>query len=100
MSLTEGRIEKRLRVSVSLELSKLQDPNSADQTVTENVCSAGARVLSRQAMEPDERLMVGFLELDLRADAHVIYCQCLSDGRFGVGLQFIKISKWLRNPLG
>jgi hypothetical protein len=51
-------------------------------------------------MEPDERLMVGFLELDLQADAHVIYCQRLCDGRFGVGLRFTNISKWLKEPLG
>ncbi len=37
MSSTEGRIEKRLRLSVPLELSKLQDPSGADRTVTENV---------------------------------------------------------------
>ncbi len=88
MSSTEGRIEKRLRLSVPLELSKLLDPNVRERTVTENVCSSGARVLIRWAMEPNERLMVRFLELNLRTQARVVYCQQLPDGRFGLGFQF------------
>jgi len=52
MSSTEGRIDKRLRLSVPLELSKLQDPSVRIEAVTENVCSVGARVLTRRAVEP------------------------------------------------
>ncbi len=102
MSPTEGRIEKRIRLSIPLEFSKLRDPNGTERTVTENVCSIGARVLTRWAMEPNERLMVRFLELNLRTQARVVYCQRLPDGRFGLGLQFegISMSKWIRESFG
>ncbi len=85
---TEGRAEKRMRLSVPLELSKLQYPSDAERTVTENICSIGARVLSWRSMEPDERLMVRFLEVNVRTQARVVYCQRLSHGQFGLGLQF------------
>jgi len=102
VSPTEGRIEKRIRLSVPLELSKLQDPNDAERTVTENVCSIGARVLTSWAIEPNERLMVRFLELNLRTPARVVYCQRLPDGRFGLGLQFqgMSMAKWTKESFG
>lgn len=102
MSSTEGRIEKRLRLSVPLELSKLQDPSGADRTVTENVSSAGARVLTRRAVEPNERLMVRFIEVNLRTEARVVYCQRLPDGRFCLGLHFqgMLMSKWIIESFG
>jgi len=88
----EGRTERRIRLSVPLELSKLQNPNDAETTVTENISSIGARVLSWRPMEPDERLMIRFLERNLRTQARVVYCQRLRHGRFGVGLQFQGLS--------
>ncbi len=102
MSSTEGRIEKRLRLSVPLELSKLQDPSGADRTVTENVCSVGARVLTRRAVEPNERLMVRFLEVNLQTEARVVYCQRLPNGRFCLGLHFqgMSMSKWTTESFG
>jgi len=94
----EGRIEKRFRLSLPLELSKLQQPNDTELTVTENICSIGARVLSWRAVEPNERLMVRFLELNLRTEARVVYCQRVRHGRFGLGLQFqgMSMSKWTK----
>ena len=89
---TEGRAEKRIRLSVPLEVSKLQYPNDAETTVTENITSIGARVLSWRPIEPNERLMIRFLELNLRTQARVVYCERLRHGQFGVGLQFQGIS--------
>jgi PilZ domain len=84
---TEGRAQKRIRQSVPLELSK-QNPYDAETTVTENISSIGARVLSWRSIEPNERLMIKFLELNLRTHACVAYCERLRHGKFGVGLQF------------
>jgi hypothetical protein len=89
---TEGRAEKRIRLSVPLEVSKLQYPNDAKTTVTENISSIGARILSWRPIEPNERLMIRFLELNLRTQARVVYCERLRHGQFGVGLQFQGLS--------
>lgn len=100
MSVHEGRIEKRIRQAIPLELYTLQGQASEERTVTENVCSLGARVLTRRTMQPNERLMIRFLELNQRIQARVVYCERLPDGRFGVGLQFQGMSSWLTKPLG
>ena len=84
----EGRIEKRIRLAVPLEVSKLWDPAGSEHTITENVCSNGVRVLTRRAMEPNERLMVRSFQSDLQTKVRVVYCQRLPDGQYGVGLQF------------
>jgi len=89
---TEGRAEKRIRLSVPLEVSKLQYPSDAETTVTENFSSIGARVLTWRPIKPNERLMIRFLELNLRTRARVVYCERLRHGQFGVGLQFQGLS--------
>jgi len=86
---TEGRAEKRTRLVVPLEVSKLQYPSDAETTVTENI---GARVLSWRPMKPNERLMIRFLELNLRTQARAVYCERLRHGQFGVGVQFQGLS--------
>jgi hypothetical protein len=90
---TEGRAEKRMRLSVPVELSKLQYPNDVERTATENTSSVGARVLSCRPMEADERLMVRLLELSLQTQARVVYCQRARHGQYGLGLQFQRLSK-------
>jgi PilZ domain len=90
MSPHEGRIEKRMRLAVPLAVSKLWDPAGAEHTITEDVCSSGVRVLTRRAMEPNERLMIRAFQGDLQIQARVVYCHRLPDGRYGVGLRFQK----------
>jgi hypothetical protein len=88
MSPGTGRIEKRIRQAVPVQIASLQNPSAMERTTTENVCSIGARVLSQAAKEPNERLLISSLVGDLRSLARVVYCQRLPDGRFGIGLQF------------
>jgi hypothetical protein len=83
-----GRTEKRIRLAVPVQISSLQNPSAIERTITENVCSIGARVVSQAAKELNERLLIKFPAGDLRSLARVVYCQRLTDGRFGVGLQF------------
>jgi hypothetical protein len=61
--LTEGRLEKRLRLSIPLELSKVQGPNGAVRTITESACTVGAGFLVSQARELNERSIVRCMTL-------------------------------------
>ena len=63
------------------------DPVAAENTITENVCSMGIRILTRKALTPNELLMVRFIEPDLQVQARVIYRQPMPDGQYGVGLE-------------
>lgn len=90
-----GRLEKRIRLAVAVEISNLQDPSATERTSTENLCSLGVRVLTRRPKKLNERLMIRSLEGSLRTLARVVYCQRLADGRFGVGMQFLGAgTKW------
>ena len=95
-----GRFEKRTRLAVPLQISSLQDPITAERATTENVCSLGARVLMKWPREPNGRLLISSLDGNLRALARVVYCQRLSDGCFGIGLQFQQnVGNWLKKFL-
>lgn len=88
MPTRSGRLEKRARLTVPVEISDPHDPGGTERTTTENASALGIRVLAQHARAPNERLMIRSLEGELRATVRVVYCQRLPDGRFGVGLQF------------
>ena len=88
MAVRPGRLEKRIQLSLPVQISNLYDPSSTERTTTENVCSLGMRVLTQKAWGLDERLMISSMVGDLRALARVVYSQRLPDGRFGIGIQF------------
>ena len=88
MAVRSGRLEKRIQLSLPVQISNLYDPSSTERTTTENVCSLGMRVLTQKARGLDERLMISSMVGDLRALARVVYSQRLPDGRFGIGIQF------------
>jgi hypothetical protein len=88
MPTRSGRLEKRTRLTLPVQISSLQYPTATEPTTTENVSSLGIRVLTQRPRVPDERLMIRSADGDLRTLVRVVYCQRLPDGRFGIGLQF------------
>ena len=97
MSVGSGRLERRIRLAIPLEVTTLREPSSRERTTTENVCSTGARVLMQRAKNVNDRLIIRSVVGNLRTQARVIYCQRLADGRFGVGLQLKGTpTDWLR----
>src|SRR6266853_217995 len=95
-----GRLEKRTRLAVPLQISSLQDSTAIERTTTENVCSLGIRAVMGRPKGLHERLFVRSLDGVLQTPARVVYCQKLSDGRFGVGFQFQqKATNWLKKSL-
>ena len=99
MPARSGRLEKRMRLAVPVEIFSPQNPAEAERTTTENVCSFGIRILTLQAKDSNERLMISSRVGD--ALARVVYCERLADGRFGVGLQFQGHTiKWPTSSLG
>jgi hypothetical protein len=100
MLLRSGRLEKRTSFAVPVQVSSLRDSTAIERTTTENVCSLGIRAVMGRPKELDERLFVRSLDGALQTLARVVYCQRLSDGRFGVGFQFQqKATSWLKKSL-
>jgi len=57
-------------------------------------------VLVRHARELNERLLIKSADGELQADARVVYCERLHDGRFALGLEFCgEVTKWLQRSL-
>src|SRR5258708_9309002 len=75
MSERSGRLEKRIRLAVPVEILNPQNPAAAERTTTENVCSLGMRVLTRRARDLNERLMIRSLGGDLQTLSRAVYCQ-------------------------
>lgn len=97
MPVRSGRLEKRIRLAVPVEIFSPQNPAAAERTTTENVSSLGIRVLTQRARDLNERLMISSLVGDLRTLARVVYCQRVDENRFAVGLELSrKVELWAR----
>jgi hypothetical protein len=100
MPLRSGRLEKRTPLSIPVRISSHKEPSAGERSTTENVCSLGLRVLVRRAREMNERLLIKSSNGELQADARVVYCERLLDGRFALGLEFHgDVSSWLKKSL-
>jgi len=95
MAARSGRLEKRIRLAVPVEILNPQNPAAAERTTTENVCSLGMRVLTRRARDLNERLMIRSLGGDLQTLARVVYCQRVAENRFALGLELSRaVAVW------
>ena len=86
-ALKEHRGEKRIPVSIRLELSK-PDEAFVEKVSAQNISRRGARVATKTRWQPNERVLVTLPQELERAGARITYCQSLSEQSFGVGLQF------------
>jgi hypothetical protein len=58
MPARSGRLEKRIRLAVPVQISSVLDPVATERTATENVCSLGIRILTQRARDLNEQLMI------------------------------------------
>ena len=61
----------------------------AEQAMTVNVSSQGARVVTRRRWPLDEEPRLAWSSGEFRTHAKVVYCERLADGHFCVGLKFL-----------
>ena len=93
------RVEDRAPLRVAVDLSATDVHTAAQQGITENVSARGARVLTSQPWQPNERVTVRSLLGSLRSRARVVYCQPLAEGSFAIGLElFVSIGEWKLEP--
>ena len=100
MPMRSGRLERRTPLAIPVRVSSPKEPSAGEQSTTENICSLGIRVLVRRARELNERLLIKSADGELQADARVVYCEQLKDGRFALGLEFHgEVTSWLKKSL-
>jgi hypothetical protein len=91
----DGRIEKRLSMSVPVYLTAMTEPRSRERTTTENVSSHGARAISKRSWRSGEEALIAPLAGESPQVGRVVYCEARKEGRFWVGVEFPDRSvKW------
>jgi hypothetical protein len=84
----EGRNERRVTMAIPVCLVIAEKLLFADQAMTVNVSSRGARILTRRRWQLEEQPRLASSSGELRTQAKVVYCEPVTDGLFCVGLQF------------
>jgi hypothetical protein len=86
------RVEKRIPRTVRVDLCSLDVRHPAQEALTENVSTHGARVVSTIPWKLNARLNLWALPGDFRARARVVYCEPLGGKSFAIGLQLLAAS--------
>jgi hypothetical protein len=82
-----GRSAKRMGKKVTMELAS-QDPSQHKElAIAENVSARGMRVSVQHVCVTGENVQLSSPESGFRTQARVVYCQCLENKKFAVGLE-------------
>ena len=94
--LFEGRLEKRLTMSVPVYLASLGEPSARERTVTENVSPHGARVISQRPWRSGEKALIAPLTGEFPQVGTVVYSRHKNGGGpLCLGVEFLDRSvKW------
>ncbi len=96
--MSNGRSEKRIARSVSVEVCLRDEPKLNERTLTENVSAHGARVLMEQKLQPGERVLVSSPKEGVRSQARIVYCQRVSESSFAIGLELtVRVEPWAKS---
>jgi len=83
-----GRMEKRFPTLVPVYFASLEEPLARERTLTENVSSHGARVISQRSWRSGEGSLISPLTGEFPQVGRVIYCTPKAEDRFCVGVEF------------
>ena len=83
------RYEKRSATAVAVMLTSRDRVSRTELTLTENISSRGARVVTKTLWSANESLVIKSLEGDLQSEARVIYRQPIRENIYAIGLELI-----------
>jgi hypothetical protein len=84
-----GRYEKRSATAVAVMLTSRDRVSRTELTLTENITSRGARVVTKTLWSANDSLVIKSLEGDLQSEARVIYRQPVRENVYAIGLKLI-----------
>jgi hypothetical protein len=95
--MSNGRSERRIPKTVSVEVCLVDDPTLKEHTLTENVSAHGVRVLMQQSLRPKQQAVVISPDEGVSSPAKVVYCQRAAENRFAIGLELATgVESWAR----
>jgi len=93
--MSNGRSEKRIFRTLSVEVYPVDAPGLKERTVTENVSAHGVRILMQRSLRPKQQVAVISADEGVWSRANVVYCQRAAENRFAVGLEmFGSVESW------
>ena|SRR5258708_4222573 len=95
--MSNGRSEKRIERTVSVEVCLQDERKLREMALTENVSAHCARVLVERKLHPGQRVLVSSVKEGMRSQGRIVYCQCVSVRSFAVGLELSgRVEQWTR----
>ena len=95
--MSNGRSEKRIARTVSVEVCLQDEPKLNERMLTENVSAHGARVLIGRKLRPGQHVLIGSPKEGVQSQAQIVYCQRVTESRFAVGLELSgRVELWAR----
>ena len=88
--MSNGRSEKRMARTVSVEVCLQDEPRLNERMLTENVSAHGARVFMERKLRAGQQVLVSLPKEGLQSQARIVYCQRVSEKRFAVGLELTR----------
>lgn len=85
-----GRFEKRSVAAVAVMLTSPDSTFPTELTLTENISSRGARVVTRTLWRANDSLVIKSLEGDLYSQARVVYRQPIREEVYAIGVELIE----------
>ena len=96
--MSNGRSEKRIARTVSVEVCLQDEPRLNERMLTENVSAHGVRVFMERKLQPGQQVLVSSPQEGVRTQARIVYCQRVSVSSFAVGLELSgSVELWARS---
>ena len=89
MAIRPGRSEERSAAAVAVMLTSAEPPFPTELTLTQNISSLGARVVSKGFWGENNSLVIKSLEGGLQSEARVIYRRPVREDVYAIGLELI-----------
>ena len=89
MAIQHERVEKRTAAAVAVLLTSPDAACPTELSVTENISSRGARIITKGRWTPSHALVIKSLEGSLYSDARVIYREPIHENVYAIGLELI-----------
>ena len=89
MAAQPGRCEERSTTAVAVMLTTLDPAFPTELTITENISSRGARIITKGLWWANDSLVIKSLEGDLQSEARVIYRQPKREDVYVIGIELL-----------
>ncbi len=96
-TMSNGRSEKRIARTVSVEVCLQDEAKLNERMLTENVSAHGARVFMERKLQPGQQVLVSSPKEGVRTQARIVYCQRVSERGYAVGLELSgRVELWAK----